>query len=130
MRRLLVAVFGLLLMTGCATAPTSISGGDQAKIKTIAVQTFFGDKIRYQFVGSTVFTNKVSTMSVDWKLNDYIRDKVVQELRGRYEIEPALSGYTGDGEGDAIDQAIATLRAAHQPGYVDAYVIVTISIVK
>jgi len=127
MRRLIVAALGLFLLSGCASAPTSVSEADRSAIKTIAVQSFFGDNIRYEYVGSTVFTNKVATLSVDWNLNGYIRDKLVSELRGRYEIKPALSGYDKGGEGDAIDQAIATLRAAHQPGYVDAYVIVTYS---
>jgi hypothetical protein len=131
MRNAIVLLLALCLMSACNT-PRPLEPQKRADIRSVAVISALGDQFDLEYLGFVVFLNKSEQVTVDWKIDDHVRDMVTAKLKDRYQIVPVpYSPADVVAESSFEERTFGTtsgmverLRKAVPPGQVDAVVFV------
>lgn len=87
MRKVIVVLLALSLSSACNT-PRPLEPQKRADIRSVAVVSAFSDRFELHYIGFVVFQNKIEQVTIDWQIDDHVRDLVTAKLKDRYQIVP------------------------------------------
>jgi hypothetical protein len=97
-------------------------GGEYAHIRTVAVVSAIGDSLSLQGVGFGRFGGTQELVPItDWGIDAWMKDKVSQQLSGRFIIKPVSVDAAAPARCDGFEQCANSLPRTDA---VDAYVLV------
>lgn len=128
----MIAVLIALCLTSACNTPRPLEPQKRADIRSVAVISALGDQFDLEYLGFVIFLNKSEQVTIDWKIDDHVRDLVTAKLKDRYQVVPvpyspadlvAESSFEERMFG-TTSGIIERLRKTVPPGQVDAVVFV------
>jgi hypothetical protein len=125
MTRFCAGVVLAVLLWGCAEVSAAPSS-----IKRVAVISMIGDRFTTQKIGLNLLDAGQKTIPIGaWGIDQFVIGKVRKVLAGRFEVRP-LAYHPVAGANDVAVKIVEGVRAQSAPKDIDAYVVVTKSMVK
>lgn len=122
MRKILTLSFILLLLTGCATVPKTVTPENINAIKRVAVVSLLGDEIHFRKIGTTVFTNVDKKFSVqEWGIDQHIENLVKNEFKNNKSIQLVEINFDKEKLKDIYKSTNRIPYADYDLKYVDKY---------